>query len=156
MHYISDVLILAERIWCFKVQISVTDFKALVHLIVSLKPSNERYSIGLFLLSVRFCNNQAKWTKIRSIHVKNHPTWQYEFLIKDSFPISKKTLIDLFITGFAQKRFRWYFRRSYLHLNCSFIMHFNEIITQFTTINMEKHGTSFSLILMVQIVRLNF
>ena len=108
-----------------------------------------------FFLSVSFYKNQAKWEK----SCKAPLLWQYSF-IQRCFLYLKRPFFDLCITGFAQIFFnrmleKWGIWQRYLSLKCSFPLHFNEIITQYTEM-VWKNSCLFSLILMVQIVQLNF
>ena len=75
--------------------------------------------------------------KIINMHVKNPPIWNYNITQGYMFLYLERPLFDLCITEFAQNFFnrmleKWGFWQSYLSLKCSFLVHFNEIITQCT------------------------
>ena len=92
--------------------------------------------------------------KIRNMNVKHPPIVRYNFTQR-WFLYLKIPLFDLCIYEFVQHFFNrmleiWgLFKLNYLYLKVSFSVHFKEIITRFTKLDIWKI-LSFSLLLMVQ------
>ena len=95
-----------------------------------------------------FVRIRHNWKNLK--HACQNPTDLTSNINHGYFLYLKMPLFDHFNSMLE----KWYFWRSYLPLKCSFSVHFNEITTQM--FSMKWKILSFSLILMVPIIKLHY